>query len=84
MLFFFAITRIVYNIKTFHAANEMCNLVSTRVKHISLHPSFLTPESGLHVLNVLMGSLAFVESFVSEVPQKDFNMTVSLPMLANP
>jgi hypothetical protein len=32
---------------------------------ISLPLSFLTPKSGLHILDVPMGSLAFLESFVS-------------------
>jgi hypothetical protein len=45
---------------------------------ISLPPSFLTPESGLHILNVPIGSLAFVESFISEVFQKDLNTIINL------
>jgi hypothetical protein len=37
--FFFAITKILYNIRTFNAINKVCSLVSTRVKPIYITSS---------------------------------------------
>jgi hypothetical protein len=36
-------------------------------QYISLLLGFLTLESGLYILGVLVGSLLFVESFISKV-----------------
>ncbi len=50
---------------------------------ISLLPCFLALESGLNILSVLVGSLPFVESFISEVHQENFSSNVSLPMFVD-
>jgi hypothetical protein len=51
---------------------------------VSFPPGFLTFEFGFHILGALMGSFPFVESFVLEVLQEEFNIIVSLPMFADP
>jgi hypothetical protein len=39
----------------------------SRLDHfISLFPSFFIPDSGFYILNALVGSTSFVESFVAE------------------
>ncbi len=72
------IIRKVWNIKAFSAINECVD------EFISLLPSILTLESNFRILGAPMGSLPFMESFISEVFQEDFNTIVNLPMFANP
>jgi len=63
--FFFGVTRGVWSIKTFNEIKEMCSLVSTWVRLVYITFSwFLAFEFGLHILDVPMGFLPFVESFV--------------------
>ncbi len=52
-------------------------------KSISLPLGFFTPTSDLHILGAPLDFLSFVESFVSEALQDNFNTMVSLPMLTN-
>jgi len=51
---------------------------------ISLPLGFLTLESIIRILGAPMGSLPFVESFVSKAFQKDLDMIISLLMFADP
>jgi hypothetical protein len=51
---------------------------------MSFPPSFFALKFDLHILDVLVGFLPFVESFVSEAFQEDFNTISNFPMLANP
>jgi len=71
--------------QTFNVVDKVCHLVSTRFRYhsISLLPDFLTLKSSFHIPGVLMDSLPFVESFISEVLQEDFNMIANLPMFVD-
>ncbi len=62
----------------------MCKLSPHELNQfISLPPCFFALEFGFRILGVLMGSLPFVESFVSKVHQEDFSLIVSLPMFVD-
>ncbi len=62
---FFCDYKRIWNIKTLSVTNKVCSLLSIGVKLIYIISSFFTPEFNFHILGVSMGSLPFVESFVS-------------------
>jgi hypothetical protein len=56
------------SIRTFNAASEVCNLVSTSNIPLYIGPfGFFTPNLGFHILGALMGFRSFIELSMVEV-----------------
>ncbi len=63
----------------------MCSLVSTWIRPIHIiFSKKLTLNTSFHVISALMDLMPFVESFVVETFQEDFNTKINLLMFVDP